>query len=113
MIILLHAAHRTSLRDYFESWCNLQHLIAAYAVIVQVQSSPKMSILLRDSGDPSQLLDAAEVVLEQGLTRPANIREVLVILRHIRQNFQRNTPRTPSIGNYSISPLYSAVNHHS
>ncbi|KIX01281.1 uncharacterized protein Z518_09006 [Rhinocladiella mackenziei CBS 650.93] len=110
MIILLHTTrHHTNPHDYFENWCNLQHLIAAHAIIVQVRNSPTMSILLRDSGDPSQLLDAAENVLERCLNRPATIRETLGLLRNIRQNFQRNTPRTPSLGNgYATSPVYSA-----
>jgi hypothetical protein len=39
MIILLHSKrHQTMWRDYFENWCNLQHLIAAYAIILQGKS---------------------------------------------------------------------------
>ncbi len=111
MIVLLHTnRHRLRLHDHFESWCNLQHLIAAYAIILQVHSSPIMSILLRDSGDANQLLDAAEIVLEQGPNRPANIRETLGVLRNIRHNFQRNLARTPSVGNaYGTSPVYSVT----
>ena len=111
MIILLHSKrHHLNLNDYFESWCNLQHLISAYAIIVQVQNSPSLSILLRDSGDPTQLLDAAEMVLDQGVNRPANIRETLGMLRNIRLNFQKNTPRTPSIGSsHGTSPVYSIM----
>ena len=115
MIVLLHAKRRQNgLCDHFESWCNLQHLIAAYAVIVQVQNSPQMSILLQESGDPAQLLDVTEAVLEQGLNRPSNIKETLEMLRHMRQNFQRNAPHTPSVGsNYATSPVYSVTSHQS
>jgi hypothetical protein len=115
MIIMLHSKrHQTSLRDYFESWCNLQHLVAAYAIIIQVQVSPHMSILLRDSGDADQLLDAAEAILEQGLNRPANVRETLGMMKNIRQNLQKNSPRTPSVGSgHATSPVYSVTSHHS
>lgn len=114
MIIMLHSRrHQNGQGRHFESWCNLQHLVAAYATILQVQNSPHMSVLLQDSGDADQLLDAAEVVLGQGLNRPANITETLAMLRHIRQNFQRNTPRAPSVGNgYATSPVYSVTSSH-
>lgn len=113
MIVLLHAKrHRTSRHEYFENWNNLQHLIAAYAIIVQVQTSPKMSVLL--CGDPSQLLDSVEFVLEEGLNRPLNVRETLNLLRNIRQNFQRHTPITPSGSQgYASSPVHSVLNHSS
>lgn len=119
MIILLHSKRlQTGPRDYFENWCSFQHLIAAYAIILQVQNSSTMSILLRETGDPDQLLDAAEAVLEQDMGRSANIRETLGMLRSIRQNFQRHTPRTPSVGAsagkpYTTSPVYSVTSHHS
>jgi len=84
-----------SITDGFQNWCNLQHLIAAHATLVQVQSNPDMSILLRNGVDINTLLDEAEAVLEQGMNRPANIKETLHILRNIRQNLQRNDQRTP------------------
>lgn len=65
-----------------------------------------MSILLKEHGDPMGLLDAAEIVIEQGVNRPANVRETLGMLRNIRQNFQRNTPRTPSISGHASSPVF-------
>ncbi|KAK5453329.1 hypothetical protein LTS15_006514 [Exophiala xenobiotica] len=96
MIVLLHTQRpRMSTTDGFQNWCNLQHLIAAFAILVQVQSSPDMSILLRNGVDINTLLDEAEEVLEQGMNRPANIRETLHILRNIRQNLLRNNQRTP------------------
>ncbi len=115
MIILLHSRrHQNGQGHYFESWCNLQHLVAAYATILQVRNSPQMSILLQDSGDADQLLDAAEVVLGSGLNRPANITETLGMLRHIRLNFQKNSSRTPSVGTgYATSPGYSVTSHQS
>jgi hypothetical protein len=115
MIILLHRNRReASLWTYFENWNNLQHLIAAYAIILQVQYSPHVSLLLRDSGGANELLDAAEDVLEKGLNRPANIREFLKVLRHVRHNFQRKAPPTPSANtDLATSPSYSTTSHKS
>ncbi|KAH0829448.1 hypothetical protein FOPE_10216 [Fonsecaea pedrosoi] len=114
MIILLHSRRQqTGRHEYLESWCNLQHLVAAYATILQVQTSA-ISILLQGYGDPDHLLDLAEVVLEKGLNRPANIRESLDILRNIRQNFKRSMPPTPWTGNGCVaSPVYSVASHKS
>ncbi|KAK5305153.1 hypothetical protein LTR99_004219 [Exophiala xenobiotica] len=96
MIVLLHTQRpRMSTTDGIQNWCNLQHLIAAFAILVQVQSSPDMSILIRNGVDINTLLDEAEEVLEQGMNRPANIRETLHILRNIRQKLLRNNQRTP------------------
>ncbi|KIX93068.1 uncharacterized protein Z520_11125 [Fonsecaea multimorphosa CBS 102226] len=114
MIILLHSKrHETTRHEYFESWSNLQHLIAAYAIILQVQASA-ISILLQGYGDPEQLLDLADAALEHGLNRPPNVRESLGILRHIRENFRRDTPRTPSSTRCRItSPVQSVASHQS
>ncbi|OAP63945.1 hypothetical protein AYL99_03172 [Fonsecaea erecta] len=114
MIILLHSkARETKGHEYFESWSNLQHLVAAYAIILQVQESA-IAVLLQGYGDPDRLLDIAEAVLEHGLNRPPNIRETLTILKHIRRNFKRNTTTSPSTDNgRATSPVYSVKSHQS
>ncbi|KAE9366820.1 hypothetical protein N431DRAFT_548543 [Stipitochalara longipes BDJ] len=64
IILTQHANYKSGNIVPYHSWCELQLLVGAYVVVLQVQSVLALAPMFRDLGEIGGLLDAAEMVLQ-------------------------------------------------
>jgi hypothetical protein len=93
IILAQHAQYKSADTVPYHSWCELQLLVGAYAVLLQVQSVPALAPMFRDLGEIDSLLDAAEMVLSNVPFTSLSTLRTLEALTNVRHNLTLQTPR--------------------
>jgi hypothetical protein len=93
IILAQHAQYKSGDRVPYHGWCELQLLVGAYAVLLQVQSVPALAPMFRDLGEIGSLLNAAEMVLSNVPFTSLSTWRTLEALTNVRHNLTLQTPR--------------------
>lgn len=92
IILSQHAYSLSPGPNPYHSWCDLQLLVASYAVLLQMQTVPALAPVFGDIREIDRLLDAAEAVLSHVPFMSRSTEQTLEVLRNIRHNFSIGTP---------------------
>ncbi|KAK9360201.1 hypothetical protein V1504DRAFT_434083 [Lipomyces starkeyi] len=81
MILLAHGErHALPSARWYLSWCDIQVLMAAFMVLLQVRVTSLMDYILSPAGNLDNILDMAEVVLEDAPFVSVGVKRILDIV---------------------------------
>lgn len=91
--LMIHFAHRSfDPRLPYHNWIEIQLLVAAHLILLQVKSVTSLFPIFRNMGDFDELLDRVERMLEASPVQSLKVQMSLAIMRNERQNFDVGSP---------------------